>query len=552
MAFQYRYASPEIFASNLTEYTESSEVFAFGVLMAELMLGRPLIRTVDDVLSGLGLPIPASVLDLEKSSGSGSPFCFDPNLHSLVLQCVNLNPTERPLLSQVVLALRGALACARGDSYFWRQLSPLNLYYKARASTELAEVTKDQTEYLFVSHLEHTGTQPLENAKIPLNMESLLAPRLTTSSSNGIGMLPSGLNTLYLPAMTKFRLDWLMFSHLTTLWLGPVSADWTAGNAQAKIVLKLPQTITALGIEDLDLSRVEKEWLPKDLLTLHAGSRTPAQAITLSHLPPALTFISIPGYAGNIPKDGFNPNLTHLSLPSAATTFAEIEHLPTGLKYLDLSAFSDKVPSDKEKLAFLPKLRHLNFRSLSLDVLRWTLLLQGHSCLETLIVGSLMATTAEAAQHLNRLTHPSLTSVTFTQFAGDHSFLMLEMVNLLPNTLRALDLQKGYIDPNNKQNIVNALPRSLLFLSLAQDTSLNDECLSLLPRGLTHLHAPSTTRITHVGIPRLPRGLTYLNIYSAQTAAFAMPWFPPNLTTFTHGPTTWPASDFMFLPPKVR
>lgn len=199
--------------------TPESDVFAFGVLMYEILNGATLMRSMDDILNGT-MPDLGPWTDRYQYFINKPVFLhrFDMNYNNVMKHCLSKNPADRPKMSDVERALNGAFAQACGDyDLFTANRSPYSVYARLTAEDTWEDAS---SKLATLRHLEYTVRGPLNVSRpFAAPLESLLLPHAHSLSSKAMELLPETLNMLFAPRLVIHGVEKLP-QNLKELWIG--------------------------------------------------------------------------------------------------------------------------------------------------------------------------------------------------------------------------------------------------------------------------------------------------------------------------------------------
>lgn len=590
--------------------TPASDVFAFGVLLNEIIRGGAVVRSVEEItngeVSGLG-----SWTDRYKYfiSKPVSLHRYDMNYWQVMEQCLQKDPSARPKMSDVERALNGAFAQSCGDyDLFTANRSPYSVYCRATSEETWDDASSKLTT---LKHLEYNIRGPLLSArKFVAPLESLVLPHAHNLSEKVMEVLPETLTTLFAPRLVVAGIEKLP-PNLKELWIG--SAVEVGVNTEGPQDDGSEPQPTRNGMFNSSSSAVSDEparesktletsmpTAPKSVEIIRGrGSRSASAApavkasarpaLIVRHFPPLLRVLAIEDLdvttldMSSLPKeleelragarsvanalDGalLPRNLTSLSLPGVARILCPASSLPPNLTLLGLananvdSTWLENLPQKLQWLdirmapnppndasSWPTGLKYLDMSSASVSAAHWAVMSDELLNLETLKIKRFVL----PSPHLNpappALAPPSLTHFEWTD--GQGSVPQLLFSHILPDELTYLEFPNS--DLESVHAVFSSLPPGLKTLIIPKVKQVVDTHIHLMPRGITHLSMAGATGLTDAGLRRLPRPLVYLDVSSSPGITDeVLPWLPDTLVHLELGAAVnWKNTSMKYLP----
>ena len=201
--------------------TPASDVYAFGLLMLEVLSGSMSKRSSQDILNGevanMGWWTDRTKYFLTKPVFLHR---YDLNYNNVLVNCLCREPELRPKMSDVERALNAAFAQACGDyDLFTANRSPLSVYCRATTENDWNDAT---TKLPTLRHLEYNARGPINSTrKFVAPIQSLLMPHAHSFSEKMLEVLPETLNMLFAPRLVIAGEK--LPGNLTELWIGSLS-----------------------------------------------------------------------------------------------------------------------------------------------------------------------------------------------------------------------------------------------------------------------------------------------------------------------------------------
>lgn len=573
--------------------TTASDVFAFGVLLNEILRGGAVTRSVDDVLKGV-VPDLGSWADRYKYfiAKPTSQHRYDLNYWKVMEQCLLKDPSARPKMSDVERALNGAFAQACGDyDLFTANRSPYSIYCRATSEEMWEDASSKLTS---LTHLEYDIRGPLNSAKnfcAPLT--SLILPHCHSLSEKMMDMLPDSLTSLFAPRLVVIGIEKLP-AGLRELWIGsaveggynPEGTQDDGSEPQPIRNRMFDSSSSAVSDAEPEPARESKTLemslpsAPKAVEVVRGrGSRSasaapavkasPRSALISRFFPASLRVLAIEDLdittldmsclpteleelragarsVANALDGALLPrSLTSLSLPGVARILGPASAFPPNLTLLGLA----NANVDSSWLENLPqKIEWLDIRTAPNppnDASSWP------TGLKYLDISSASVSAAHWAVMSDELL--SLATLKIKRFVLPSPHLNPAPPALAPPSLTHFEWTDGQgsvpqvlfshilpdelthlefpnSDLESVHHVFSSLPPGLKTLIIPKVKQVVDTHIHLMPRSITHLSMTGATGLTDIGLRRLPRSLVYLDVSSSPNITDeVLPWLPDTI-----------------------